>query len=90
MNILQVIYHGMLDKPFAEIKNQRRFDNFLTNLKLSAGTLLVTSILISAFFFSPYPYEYLRDRNKEKTYVEIGMQKAVDFIKGKTIVYKSY
>jgi len=89
MNIFQVIYDGILDKPFAEIKNQRRFDNFLTNLKLSFGTLLITSILISAFFFSPYPYEFVRDRNKEKTYMEIGMQKVVDLIKGKTITYST-
>jgi len=90
MNILQVIYHGMLDKPFIKVKNQHRYDNLIMNIQMLSGTLLVTSILISAFFFSPYPYEYLRDRNKEKTYMEIGIQKAVDFIKGKTIVYKSY
>ena len=89
MNIFQVLYYGSLDVPFVKVKNQHRFDNFILNFKMTSGTLLVTFILISGYYYSPFSYELLRDRNKEKTYVEIGIQKVVDLIKGKTITYST-
>ena len=81
MSIFKVLWMGILDDDFADVKNQKRYDNWMDDAILCLITALITFILIETVIHSGISSEtYNPDR--KITFSEKALDNVINVIKG--------
>ena len=90
MNIFLILYNGALDKDFIHPKDQRRYDDFIMNLKIVVIVLIIVLLMIETTIKSGFLKQSMHSyQESKKTRLEKVIDKVVNKIKGKTTTYST-
>lgn len=81
MNIFKVIWKGLCDDEFEDVKNQRRYDLFMENLKLYLMTSFFAILMIETALHTGISSETY-DPDRKMTFSEKALDNVINVIKG--------